>query len=700
MFVPATALMNRLKYPRKFVLIGMLVMLSLASLLYLLITEMNRNIDFTDRERQGLAYYEPLKEFLADVQLHRGLTAGSGPSDDESARGQLAAQQERIEADALKVDEADARYGASLRTGDKWKNIREHWAALKNKLSSLSPEDSMAEHTALINETLAFIAHIGDTSNLILDPELASYYLMDSVVNKLPILSEQVGQARELGAEVAAGKKSIDKEKSRFIALSVQIQTAYEAAVAGLKVAYREQPGLKDEVEADRQPFMTAVQAFAQLLDQGFISAQGTGVNPDEYRKAANQAIDAAYKLYDTEARALDGMLQKRINNDSGKRLVSFLSSLVVLLLLTYLFTGFYLSVILTVNALRHSAQRLAGGDLTARAELAARDELLSVGNAFNEMAESFKAMVSVNKRLAEQIDVSAGELAAIADEADRVTAEIAAMNREAASGAENQADGAAQTAQSMEEMSVGIQRVADSSGAVSQLSSEMLEQAERGHRSLQFAVSQMSSVQEATGHTAMLVQRLEATAQRIGQIATVISDISTQTNLLALNANIEAARVGEHGKGFAVVAGEIRKLAEQTKSSATEIAGMIRDIQESTLAAAASTNAGVEEVEKGTKRIHDTSEAFTSILEAVRLVADKIDDVSSVARQMAAGSEEVTASIAEMAAIAKQSASITQKVAAASEEQRSSAERITESTRGLSRMAQELNGLVRNFQA
>ena len=206
-------------------------------------------------------------------------------------------------------------------------------------------------------------------------------------------------------------------------------------------------------------------------------------------------------------------------------------------------------------------------------------------------------------------------------------------------------------------------------------------------------------SINHTTSETNAVIKDLDSKSAEIGKIIEVITGIADQTNLLALNAAIEAARAGEHGKGFAVVADEVRKLAELSRQSASQISGLIEVIQKETHQVVEMMNKGTVEISEGTQLVEETGRTFDQILKSIENVSSEIQEVSAISEEMSASVQQVNASIEEVTKIARDSVSSTAEIASATEEQLASMEEVASSSASLANLAENLREMVGKFK-
>jgi methyl-accepting chemotaxis protein len=697
-FKPAAIIMNRLRYGKKFLLITLLFLSVISLMMYDLVKEIHADRTFASKERLGVQYNQTLFTVLLDFQQHRGIANGL-LNGDEAQKKVLADKEAQMVKTIESMDAVDAALGDQLQSAAKWNALKAKWQELQTKTPSLKPAESFEQHSLLIEDTLALITHVGDTSNLILDPDLDSYYLMDLTIQKLPLLSEKIGQTRGQGNGMAARKRVTADEKLQMMIYMNDMKANINGVTKGIATAGAHNEVLKSKLDSLAQDNVKAANLFHETLTTRLVNAAVIDIPPTELFGQGTKALDATNVLYKAVTVNLDQLLEARIQKLTSKLYGVITFNVLVLVLAAYMFVGFYVSVRKTIFALKAASAEMASGNLLVEAELTTRDELREVGDAFNAMTARIRTLIRSNKELAEQVSYSSKELTIIAEQTAHTVGEIAESMQQIASGSEQQSRGAEETANAMTEMAIGIGRIAENAGTVAEVSVEASRLADAGSESLGRAVEQMRLIRQTVQESAGKVRTLGSKSEEIGQIISAITDIAARTNLLALNASIEAARAGEQGKGFAVVAGEIRKLAEQTKSSADMITEMIEEVQTTTQEAQHAMIEGVDEVEKGAGAISDTSELFGSILAAVDRVAQEIQEVSAASQEMAAGSQQVTASIDEMLQIARRTTAQTQEISAATEEQTASVEEITASAESLSQAAAKLSSDIEKFK-
>ncbi|KRE41825.1 hypothetical protein ASG81_16285 [Paenibacillus sp. Soil522] len=413
---PAVALMNRLKYLQKFLLIAVLFMLPVGLTMYMLVTNIDKEINFAKNERLGIEYNDGIRKLLEHLQQHRGMMNAS-LNGDTSFKEVLISKKVEIEEDIRNIDRLDQQLGSYLETTAKWKAIKDNWYILDKKKFLLGPEQNdelhtgmikqnFELHTAMISELLSLIVHVGDISSLKLDPGDDSYLLMDTIVNKLPLIIESTGQLRGLGSGIAAKKKLTPEEKIQLIILTGMVQSAIND-VSGHRNEFVS-PYLNELLQPYILDHFTATKLLLEILKNDIIDAKTIHIQSGEFYRISTNAIDSGFKLYDVESPRLNSLLVERIHELSKKKQYVIGFALIVILFIFYLFSAFYESIIRTVFLLKKASLQFSRGDLSTRIDLQIQDELQHVGHAFNTMVDAFSDMMEERRRYEEKIEYHA----------------------------------------------------------------------------------------------------------------------------------------------------------------------------------------------------------------------------------------------------------------------------------------------------
>lgn len=338
-------------------------------------------------------------------------------------------------------------------------------------------------------------------------------------------------------------------------------------------------------------------------------------------------------------------------------------------------------------------------GNFTAVVEDHSGDELTDLANSFNKMKDNLSSMLRQVLETSEQVAASSEELNAGAEQTSRATEQITEAIQQIAGGSDSQTQGIEESAMSLEELAKGVANIAETSSLIAESSTQASDYAKQGEEFVQQTASQMKLIHASVNETGDVIRLLNERSRQIGSISEAITQIADQTNLLALNAAIEAARAGEHGKGFAVVAAEVRKLAEQSQVSSSQISDLIRHIQTDMEHSNGSMDTVKKEVMSGLEIVEGSQRSFQEILRSMESLGGQVEGMAATTEQMSASTEEISATVSGMAAISRDSSLHSQNVAASAEEQLASMEEITASANNLSTMAESLKDTVSRFK-
>jgi methyl-accepting chemotaxis protein len=280
-------------------------------------------------------------------------------------------------------------------------------------------------------------------------------------------------------------------------------------------------------------------------------------------------------------------------------------------------------------------------GDLTRRLRIHGRDEIGLAAEAFNQMMEKFAGLVR-------HVGESAGQVS-------RAARELSESAMHVASGSQQQNQKSAAVVAVVDNMSASIGSIATSTERVHEQSRESLARTVEGNESLSRLIGSMGEVETTVRQLADSVTVFVRNAESIANITKEVKGIADQTNLLALNAAIEAARAGEQGRGFAVVADEVRKLAEKSATSASEIDAITRTLSQQSEAVRKSIDAGLNHIASSQDAVKTVAGVLSTASESVTQVGRGMDDIAGATIEQRRMSGDVASNVEAIASMARE---------------------------------------------
>jgi PAS domain S-box-containing protein len=383
---PGRNLMNHLNYPQKFALISSFFALPIILLTYLLFSELQSRVDFAQKELYGTQYLRPLRHLLEDT-LKAKFASDRVKNNDRIISSQITEFKSKIAANFNQLNQLDQKFGNDLKTTSLLKNLQSTSEQLDNQVN-LNAQAANTNYQQLIYQLEDLWLQVGDQSNLILDPDLDTYYLMDAVLLNLPEIQKNLVEIQTISEKESVKKWVNPIAQAKLITLKDKLKQLNTDLSGKMTISLNNNAtgNLRPKLLHHLQELNQTIERLTKQMDR--MSLESRSLPAKTYSTMAAKSLQQSFILWDETTQELDFLLQKRIDEFVTKQHWIALLILIVLAIAAYLFICFYHGMMQVVSSLKTASQRMVNGSLKDAITLSSQDELADVVRSFNSVAD------------------------------------------------------------------------------------------------------------------------------------------------------------------------------------------------------------------------------------------------------------------------------------------------------------------------
>lgn len=671
-------LLGRLRISHKILISSLMFALPIVVLLYFMVTGLYDTIRFSRQEIWGIRILDPLErlsELLSEHQMLVRLSVEGNKGLEQKIREDgtkidaafaLLLKEGGLLEDPLKISEremkaADMEQAYYKTIYKNWQRLSLAWTGFDNTMQN------DAEHETVLQPIHGLIKKLGDTSNIVLDPDLAPTYLVDVALVGLPKTQKRLS-AFVLYVESLLYKGFRSKDDVSRLGVYVafleddleQIRRSMATAVQESGKFYGGSPSLEKNIAP-------ALTRYESQLMEFLVIGRLMATDPDyaiptaEFLESAKKVVDAESALRQVSMAELKALVEKRIGYLRTKAVAALTLSLAVLFFAVTVVLFISRGITRPLRKVAAIAGEIAAGNLQkASVGLEAMRQTDfhldfkangSKGKAGNEILQLFYAVTTMTSGL----DSLLTQVRKSGIQVSASSTEIAASARQLEATVAEQAASISEVSATSTEISATARDFASRMNSVTEMATDAAELADSSMSSLALINATMSSLLENTSRSSEKLRAINEKMGNIGQVITAITKVANQINLLSLNAAIEAEKAGEYGIGFSVVAREIRRLADQTAVAALEIETMITETQVSVKDGMAAVEVYTRETESSTEKMADVGFHLKSVIGHTRDLQPHLEAVNEGMHMQRDSAGQISEAMAQLNETARQ---------------------------------------------
>lgn len=396
-FRPVIRLMNRLKYKQKFALMAVLTTLMVGGLLTPITIWLVEERNVAHDAEKGLEISRDLSELIYDLQQERGFVQVN--ETDGEGLEELLETQNTVRERLQEIDEAHSDYIRAFASIDMWLEIQNEIGNLALIEDSAVPDEreSFERYTLLLEELIALTQLTIQSTLKSFDGDLDAGIVINDLIDGMLIRAEHAGQIRAYGSFLL-GLDAIPEEDRLDLAVRIEEVSHYR-----YHMVFEHTPEFKMFLDQNR-PLQAYYERYEQERDRfqetayALLAGDYDDREPIDFFRDVTPAVDSHFFVFDEAASYLMNQIEARQRTlvTSQNLIIGFVTGYVMLLL--YMFWGFFQSILISVRALRDGSRKVAWGDYDVSVELNTKDEMREVGDAFNHMVMEIDTVMKANE--------------------------------------------------------------------------------------------------------------------------------------------------------------------------------------------------------------------------------------------------------------------------------------------------------------